>query len=32
VRDFNSGGLGLETLALGRQNNLFVTFGIAVRF
>jgi hypothetical protein len=32
VRDFNSGGLGLETLALGRQNNLFVTAGIAIRF
>lgn len=32
VRDFNSGGVGLETLTLGRQNNLFVTAGIAVRF
>ncbi len=32
VRDFNSGGLGLESLALGRQNNLFVTAGIALRF
>lgn len=32
VRDFNSGGIGLETLALGRQNNLFVTAGIALRF
>ena len=32
VRDFNSGGIGLESLALGRQNNLFVTAGVAVRF
>lgn len=32
VRDFNSGGVGLETLALGRQNNLFVTAGITLRF
>lgn len=32
VRDFNSGGVGLETLTLGRQNNLFVTAGITVRF
>ncbi|HLK33185.1 MAG TPA: outer membrane beta-barrel protein [Terriglobales bacterium] len=32
VRDFNSGGLGLETLALGRQNNVFVTAGITLRF
>jgi hypothetical protein len=32
IRDFNSGGLGIETLALGRQNNLFVTAGVAVRF
>lgn len=32
VRDFNSGGIGLETLALGRQNNVFVTAGIALRF
>jgi len=32
VRDFNSGDLGLESLATGRQNNLFVTGGIAVRF
>ena len=32
VRDFNSGGVGLETLVLGRQNNVFVTAGIAVRF
>ncbi|HZQ70934.1 MAG TPA: hypothetical protein VFA68_20575 [Terriglobales bacterium] len=32
VRDFNSGGIGLQSLALGRQNNLFVTAGIALRF
>ena len=32
LRDFNSGGLGLETLVLGRQNNLFGTIGLAVRF
>jgi hypothetical protein len=32
VRDFNSGGLGLETLTMGRQNNVFVTAGIALRF
>jgi opacity protein-like surface antigen len=32
VRDYNSGGLGLESLALGRQNNLFVTAGVAIRF
>lgn len=32
VRDFNSGGADLETLTLGRQNNLFVTAGIALRF
>jgi opacity protein-like surface antigen len=32
VRDFNSGGVGLETLALGRQNNVFVTAGITLRF
>jgi opacity protein-like surface antigen len=32
IRDFNSGGLGLQTLLLGRQNNLFVTAGMAVRF
>jgi opacity protein-like surface antigen len=32
VRDFNSGNLGLESLATGRQNNLFVTGGVAVRF
>jgi len=32
IRDFNSGGVGIETLALGRQNNLFVTLGLALRF
>lgn len=36
IRDFNSGGLDLpsvlSTLATGRQNNLFVTAGVAVRF
>lgn len=32
VRNFNSGGIGLESLVLGRQNNLFVTAGIALRF
>ena len=32
VRDFNSGGIGLESIALGRQNNVFITAGIALRF
>jgi hypothetical protein len=32
VRDFNSGGIGLETLSLGRENNIFVTGGIVLRF
>jgi outer membrane protein with beta-barrel domain len=32
VRDFNSGGAGLQTLVLGRQNNIFVTAGITLRF
>lgn len=32
VRDFNSGGVGLETLVLGRQNNVFVTAGLTLRF
>jgi hypothetical protein len=32
IRDFNSGGVGIETVAFGRQNNLFVTIGVAVRF
>lgn len=32
IRDFNSGGLGPQTLLFGRQNNIFGTVGIAVRF
>jgi opacity protein-like surface antigen len=32
IRDFNSGGVGIESVAFGRQNNLFVTLGVAVRF
>ena len=32
IRDFNSGGIGIETLSFGRQNNLFGTIGLAVRF
>jgi Outer membrane protein beta-barrel domain len=32
IRDFNSGGIGIENIASGRQNNLFATVGIAVRF
>jgi opacity protein-like surface antigen len=32
LRDFNSGGLGLQTLVGGRQNNLFATVGLALRF
>jgi hypothetical protein len=32
LRDFNSGGLGLQTLVAGRQNNLFATAGLAFRF
>jgi Outer membrane protein beta-barrel domain len=32
IRDFNSGGVGLQSLVLGRQNNVFVTFGLALRF
>jgi hypothetical protein len=32
LRDFNSGGLGLQTLVAGRQNNLFATVGLAFRF
>lgn len=32
LRDFNSGGLGLETSLLGRQNNLFATLGLVIRF
>ena len=32
LRDFNSGGLGLETVLFGRQNNLFATAGLVLRF
>jgi Outer membrane protein beta-barrel domain len=32
IRDFNSGSLGIESEAFGRQNNLFATIGLAVRF
>jgi hypothetical protein len=32
IRDFNSGGLGPQTLIFGRQNNIFGTIGVAVRF
>jgi Outer membrane protein beta-barrel domain len=32
IRDFNSGGIGLQSLVFGRQNNIFVTFGLALRF
>ena len=32
LRDFNSAGLGIESVAFGRQNNLFATIGLAVRF
>jgi hypothetical protein len=36
IRDFNSGGLNLpslaQELATGRQNNLFITAGVAVKF
>ena len=33
VRDFNSSSIGLASLlAAGRQNNLFVTVGVGVRF
>jgi hypothetical protein len=32
IRDFNSGGLDIPTLAFGRQNSLFVTAGVVVRF
>jgi len=32
IRDFNSGGVDISTLALGRQNNVFVTVGVALRF
>ena len=32
IRDFNSGGLDIPTLAFGRQNSLFVTAGVVLRF
>ncbi len=32
IRDFNSGGVGVQTLIFGRQNNIFGTIGLAVRF
>lgn len=32
IRDFNSGGIGIESVGFGRQNNLFATVGLAVRF
>jgi opacity protein-like surface antigen len=32
IRDFNSGGLDIATFAFGRQNSLFVTAGVVVRF
>ena len=32
LRDFNSGGVEFQSLAFGRQNNLFATVGLAVRF
>ncbi len=32
IRDFNSGGVGVQTLIFGRQNNIFGTVGIGVRF
>jgi Outer membrane protein beta-barrel domain len=33
IRDFNSSTLGLESLISGgRQNNIFLTFGLGVRF
>ena len=32
IRDFNSGGIGIESIGFGRQNNLFGTIGLAVRF
>ncbi len=32
IRNFNSGGLDIPTLALGRQNSLFATAGIVFRF
>ena len=32
LRDFNSGGLDLQTAFFGRQNNLFATAGLVFRF
>jgi Outer membrane protein beta-barrel domain len=32
LRNFNSGGLGLQTLVFGRQNNLFATAGLVFHF
>lgn len=32
IRNFNSGGLDIPTLAFGRQNSLFVTAGLVLRF
>lgn len=32
IRDYNSGGLDLPTLSFGRQNSLFVTAGVVLRF
>ena len=32
LRDFDSGGLALQTPVAGRQNNLFATVGMAFRF
>ncbi len=32
LRDFNSGGVGVQTLIFGRQNNIFGTIGVGVRF
>ena len=32
IRDFNSGGLGVQSVLFGRQNNIFGTIGVGVRF
>ena len=32
IRDFNTGGIGISTLSFGRENHLFGTIGLAVRF
>jgi hypothetical protein len=32
IRDFNSGGLDIPTLAFGRQNSVFITAGVVLRF